>query len=103
MPGRQFTDLGDLNRQARQWCDEQNCRIHGTTGERPVDRLQLEAFQPLPSSDRWAKFRFEPRKASRDGFVSYDGVRYGIPWRFSGREVQVREVNGVVEIYYEKH
>lgn len=102
MPGRQFTDLGDLNRQARQWCDEQNRRIHGTTGERPVDRLKLEALQSLPSPDRWAKFRFEPRKASQDGFVSYDGVRYGIPWRFSGREVQVREVNGFVEIYYEK-
>lgn len=102
MPGRQFTDLGDLNRQARQWCDEQNRRIHGTTGERPVDRLKLEALQSLPSPDRWAKFRFEPRKVSRDGFVSYDGVRYGVPWRYSGREVKVRAVNGFVEIYYEK-
>jgi len=102
MPGRRFTDLGDLNRQARQWCDEQNRRIHGTTGERPIDRLAQEALGALPPSDRWAKYRFEPRKASRDGFVSYDGVRYGIPWRFSGHEVKVREVNGFVEIYYEK-
>jgi len=102
MPGRRFTDLGDLNRQARQWCDEQNRRIHGTTGERPIDRLVQEELGALPPADRWAKYRFESRKASRDGFVSYDGVRYGIPWRFSGREVKVREVNGFVEIYYEK-
>lgn len=102
MPGRQFMDLGDLNRQARQWCDEQNLRIHGTTGERPIDRLANEALAPLPAPERWAKYRFEPRKVSRDGFVSYDGVRYGVPWRYSCREVQVREVNGRVEMYYEK-
>lgn len=102
MPGRRFTDLGDLNRQARQWCDEQNRRIHGTTGERPIDLLVQEELGALPPADRWAKYRFESRKASRDGFVSYDGVRYGVPWRFSGREVEVREVNGFVEIYYEK-
>lgn len=102
MPGREFTDLGDLNRQALHWCDEQNRRIHGTTGERPVDRLPQEKLGTLPPPGRWAKERFEPRKVSRDGFVSYDGVRYGVPWQFSGREVKVREVNEFVEIYYEK-
>ena len=34
--------------------------------------------------------------------MSYDGVRYGVPWRYSGREVKVREINGFVEIYCEK-
>ncbi|WP_338463378.1 IS21 family transposase [Brevibacillus borstelensis] len=102
MPGRSFTDLGDLNRQARHWCDEQNRRIHGTTGERPIDSLAQEKLGMLPSPERWAKYRFEPRKVSRDGFVSYDGVRYGVPWRYSGREVKVREVNRFVEIYCEK-
>lgn len=102
MPGRRFTDIDDLNRQARQWCDEQNQRIHGTTGERPVDRLVQEQLGSLPSSDRLAKYRFEVRKASRDGFVSYDGVKYGVPWQYSGREVNVRDINGFIEIYWEK-
>jgi len=69
MPGRQFTDLGDLNRQARQWCDEQNRRIHGTIGERQVDRLGQEILGSLPTTDRLAKCRFEPRKASHDGLA----------------------------------
>jgi len=102
MPGRRFTDVEDLNRQARQWCDEQNRRIHGTTGERPIDRLVEEQLGTLPPADRLAKYRFEVRKASRDGFVSYDGVRYGIPWQYSGREVKVRDINGFIEIYWEK-
>ncbi len=101
MAGRRFTDLGDLNRQARQWCDEQNRRIHGTTGERPIDRLAQENLKALLPKERLAKYRFELRKASRDGFVSYDGVRYGIPWQYSGREVKVREIGEHVEIYWE--
>jgi hypothetical protein len=102
MPGRQFTDLENLNRQARQWCDEQNQRIHGTTGERPIDRLAQEQLGTLPPADRLAKYRFEVRKASRDGFVSYDGVRYGVPWMYSGREVKVRDTGGFLEIYWEQ-
>lgn len=98
IPGRQFVDLGDLNRQALQWCDAKNKRIHGTTGERPSERLLQEKLQPLPPKERWAKYLHEPRRVSRDGFVSYDGVRYGVPWQYSGREVMVREVNGMLEI-----
>ena len=102
MAGRRFTDIEDLNRRARQWCDEQNRRIHGTTGERPIDRLAQERLGALPPADRLAKYRFELRKVSRDGFVSFDGVRYGVPWPYSGREVKVREINGFVEIYWEQ-
>src|SRR5690606_32167157 len=102
MAGRRFTDIEDLNRQARQWCDEQNRRIHGTTGERPIDRLAQERLGTLPPADRLAKYRFELRKVSRDGFVSFDGVRYGVPWPYSGREVKVREINGFVEMYGEQ-
>jgi hypothetical protein len=99
LPGKRFVDLQDLNQQALFWCDKINRRIHGTTGERPTDRLRKEDLSPIPSFDRWEKYLYEPRQVSRDGFVSYDGVRYGVPWRHSGREVTVREVNGWVEIW----
>ncbi|MEX1336759.1 IS21 family transposase [Hydrogenibacillus schlegelii] len=51
-PAVRFTDLNDLNRQALAWCDTvANVHIHGTTHERPVDRLAIErgALRPLPS------------------------------------------------------
>lgn len=101
LPGRTFTDLGDLNAQARRWCDEKNRRIHGTTGERPCDRLPLEQLKPLPSEEILAPFRFENRRVSQDGFVSFDGARYGVPWKYSGREVMVRLIRGFVEIWSE--
>lgn len=50
--GRTFVDMGDLNSQAIQWCNEKNQRIHGTTGERPCDRLPEEKLQPLSPKER---------------------------------------------------
>ncbi|WP_181741502.1 Mu transposase domain-containing protein [Thermoactinomyces mirandus] len=38
-------------------------------------------------------------RVSQDGFVSYNGVRYGVPWHYSGREATVCEQNGHVEIW----
>lgn len=99
LPGKRFVDLQDLNQQALHWCERINRRILGTTGERPFDRLREENLSPIPSTERWEKYLHEPRQISRDGFVSYDGVRYGVPWRYSGRESTVREVNGWVEIW----
>lgn len=101
LPGRTFTDLGDLNAQARKWCDEKNRRVHGTTGERPCDRLPREQLQALPTEEKLAPFRFETRRVSRDGFVSFDGVRYGVPWAYSGREVAVRLLRGRLEVWFD--
>jgi hypothetical protein len=100
-PGRRFTNMQDLNRQALAWCEEQNRRIHGTTGERPCDLLKEESLQPLPNPDRLHKFLREDRKVSMDGFISWDGVRYGVPWRYSGRTVLVRQVKSKIEIWSE--
>lgn len=98
LPGRRFVDLEDLNRQAISWCDEKNRRIHGTTGERPCDRLKQEKLKCLPPREHWKPYLLERRRVSQDGFVGYDGARYGVPWRYSGREVTVFERNGQVEV-----
>ncbi len=48
-PLRTFTDLGDVNAQARQWVAEvANKRQHRETGEAPDQRFQPEALRPLP-------------------------------------------------------
>lgn len=98
---RQFTDLADLNRQALAWCDEIDQRIHGTTGQRPCDLLPQEDLLPLPPPERLAQFMREERKVSMDGFVSLDGVSYGVPWPYSGRVVTVRQLRDQIEIWSE--
>ena len=86
-PGVSFTDLDDLNRQARAWCDTLNRRVHQTTHEAPLARWAKEGLRPLPTSwheqtqPHWARERFgaEERVVSWDGYVAYDGVLYGLP------------------------
>lgn len=46
------------------------------------------------------KYRWEIRLIVRDGMVSFDGVRYGVPWQYSGKEARIRLCAGYLEIYY---
>ena len=77
--GVSFTDLDDLNRQAQAWCDRINGRVHRTTRRAPVDMLPEEGLRPLAPHTLWAPFVRDERKVSWDGFISVEGVLYGLP------------------------
>ena len=96
--GVTFTDLADLNRQALSWCGEANGRIHRTTHVRPVDRQEEEGVRPLPEGFMGERFATEERKVSWDGYISFDGVLYGLPAQahLTGQRVQVREQHGTL-------
>jgi transposase len=100
--GVTFTDLDDLNRQAHGWCQRINSRVHRTTHVRPMDRLTEETLLPLPASYAWERFATEERKVTWDGYVSYDGVLYGLPGslQLAGKYVQVRERKGVLTVWF---
>jgi transposase len=99
--GISFTDLDDLNRQAHAWCERINARVHRTTHARPVDRLTEEQLLPLPAAFAWERFATEERKVTWDGYVSYDGVLYGLPGtlQLAGKSVQVRERKGLLTLW----
>jgi transposase len=96
MPGREFTDILDLNNQAMRWLKNVNGRVHGTTGEIPMHLLIEEKLKPLPADGRHLAYTWENRKVSTDGFVSFDGVKYGVNWRYSGERLKVKATNGHV-------
>lgn len=79
IPGRSFVDLGDLNRQALAWCHSVDSRAHGTTGEIPLQALKEEKLRALPAAAVLEKYRWETRIVTREGLVSFDGIRYGVP------------------------
>lgn len=99
--GVNFTDLDDLNRQAHGWCQRINSRVHRTTHTRPIERLAEENLQPLPQDYAWERFATEERKVTWDGYVSYDGVLYGLPGKLclAGKMVQIRERKGVLTVW----
>jgi len=99
--GISFNDLDDLNRQALLWCERINGRIHRTTHERPVERREQELLAPFPAAFAWERFATEERKVGWDGYLSYDGVWYGMPAqaRVAGSVVQVRERHGILSVW----
>jgi transposase len=101
-PTARFTDDEDLNNQAAAWTDGvANQRIHGTTGERPMDRLirERQLLRPLPPAPMLAPFFREDRKVGRDGFVQWEHSYYGVRWPWAGQLVQVAASAEVIEIW----
>jgi len=100
LPGRRFEDLDDLNRQAVAWCRDANGKVHHTTGKIPLQALVDEKLLELPSKVKLDQYRWEDRIVTHDGMVSFNGIRYGVPWQYSGKEVRVRLYEGSLEICY---
>ena len=104
-PASRFSDLDDLNAQALAWCDRLNGQPHATTRVPPRTRWAAEGLRPLPTDWAWERFAAEERRVSWDGYVSYDGVLYGLPASppgmppLAGATVQVRERAGQVRIW----
>lgn len=100
-PGVRFTDIDDLNEQARRYCDRLNQKVHRTTRRVPMDLWVEENLSPLPKDYAWQRFGAEERRVSFDGFISYDGVLYGLPSHppVAGSVVLVRERHRTLHIY----
>lgn len=99
LPGRGFENLDDLNRQAVDWCRKVDSKPHSTTGKIPLLELAHEKLLALPPEKIRSYYRFETRLVSREGLLSFDGVKYGVPWQYSGKEVRVHLYNGHIDIF----
>ena len=47
MVDRKFRDLDDLNKEAYDWCEKVNSKIHSTTNEIPKVGFKLEKLNPI--------------------------------------------------------
>jgi Mu transposase, C-terminal domain len=101
-PGARFVDDADLNRLAQAWVDGiANQRMHGTTHERPVERLARErpTLGSLPGPERLTPFLREDRRVGRDGYVQWERAWYGVRWPWAGKLVQVQGDDRAVQIW----
>lgn len=88
--GRSFTDLADLNAQARHWLDyTANVRLHSTTERRPIDLWPQEKLTPLNSVPAYQLWEWVSRKAGFDGFVRFAKSRYSLPPEYAGQTVSI--------------
>jgi hypothetical protein len=78
-------------------------QVHRTTGKMPMDRWAEERLTSLPQDYAWERFGSEERRVSWDGFISYDGVLYGLPSNppVAGAVVLVRERKRELRIFHQ--
>jgi transposase len=98
-PLRTFTDLTDVNWQARQWLGQvANQRRHRETGQTPEQRFQPEALRSLPAITPDYRDTAEAL-VHKDLRLSFDGNRYCVPSRYVGRHLTLKADASSVTLY----
>jgi len=75
--------------------------IHGSTGEKPIERFardEAAALRPLKGRPPFRQVRELVRRVQADATVELDTNAYSVPWRLIGETVEVMAVGGRVEI-----
>lgn len=100
-PLRTFTDLADVNSQARQWLEQYaNTRIHRETRQSPQERFRPECLSPLPP--QLPDYRDTALAlVHKDIRLCFDGNRYCVPPAYIGFRLTVRADSQSVAIYHQ--
>ena len=98
MAGIRYNSLADLNSQAHAWCNKINARIHGTTNERPIDRLPEENLLPLRRE--YIVDKINLRRVEKDCLISYAGNKYSVPAQYVGKDVTVIVLGHMLAAYF---
>lgn len=102
MAGRLFWNISDLNDQALRWCDKHNGKYHREIDDIPdflhVSQCALTAGA-LKENMEVALYLFPLRKISFDGFVNYEGRRFGVPFRYNGKTARITRKQDTLYIY----
>lgn len=102
LPGRVFSNISNLNELALAWCDRHNSRYHREVDDIP-DFLHTSKCSsvalPLREDNEIMLYLFPLRKISFDGFICYEGRRFGVPYRYIGKTVRICRKQNVLYIY----
>ncbi len=102
--GHRFTSLEALRAHLAYWMREvADTRVHGTTGEVPLQRFEREERQALRGIQGKAPFlqvRELARRVHTDACVEVDTNRYSVPWRLIGEHVSVLVAERQIRVYY---
>jgi transposase len=100
LPGRSFTDVDDLNRQALTWCRNiANAKPKRVLGMSPEAAYLIEQphLRPLPVMLPPVYDVFE-RIVDLHGFISLDTMRYSVPEHLVGKPVTVYKYASEIRI-----
>ena len=102
LAGRVFGTITDLNYEAWRWCDNQNSRYHKAVDCVPHERHSVSCMKTaslLKDTFDVRKYLCPIRCISFDGFVSYEGRRFGVPYNYVQHTCRVHRENFTLYIY----
>ncbi len=102
--GRRFGSWSELEAHLAAWTREvADMRIHGTTGETPIERFardEASALRPLAGTPPFVSARDLLRRVGADCAIEVDGNAYSVPWRLIGERVRVTVGGGSVRVLH---
>lgn len=105
--GHRFATWAALEAHLAWWTREiADVRVHGTTGEAPLERFrrdEAEALRPLDGRPPFRQIRELVRRVQSDCAIELDTNAYSLPWRLIGESVQVVVSGGRVSIRHAGH
>lgn len=102
LAARIFSNITDLNWQALEWCDAKNLTYHQTVDGIPGlihTGTCGNSLRKLPVTDEVKYYLCPERKISFDGFVNYEGRRFGVPYSYLGSTARVSRREDTLYIY----
>ena len=102
LAGRTFGTITDLNIEAIEWCQNKNYEYQDAVWGIPIQIHNSDCAKVLNTLDETPEllsYYCPERRISFDGFVNYEGRRYGVPYRYHGRTVRVRRKGFYLYIY----
>ncbi len=102
--GRTFTSWQELEEHLSWWMHEiADKRIHGTTGERSIDRFsnrELQVLQLLNGRSPFCQIRECQRVVHTDACIEVDTNFYSVPWHLIKQQVTVQLIEEEIKILY---
>ena len=102
MAGRVFGNITDLNYEVWQWCDRQNHRYHEGVDCVPAETHESKCqrmARTLQMTETIRLYLWPERTISFDGFVNYEGRRFGVPYWYNGKTCRVSRQDFTLYIY----
>lgn len=102
LAGREFTDLTQLNEEALLWCAQQSGRYRRAVDCVPADEhaSACMAHAGGVADPAAAELYLCPeRRVSFDGFVSFEGRRFGVPYWYDRRVCRVSREGRYLHVY----
>ena len=100
--GRQFESWSALEAHLEEWTrDVADQRVHGTTGEAPIERFrraEVGALRSIGGVPPFEMARELGRKVQADCVIEVDSNAYSVPWRLIGETVRVAIAGDLLRI-----